>query len=61
MKNVSHNNKWNAGVAQLHVKPPLTPLIKINHVRRVGRTPPHQGAIALYSFTTCHTPYVLVG
>ena len=32
MKNVSQKKKWNAGGGvQMHVKPPPTPLIKIEH------------------------------
>ena len=28
MKNVSHDKSWNLGMTQVHVKPPLIPLIK---------------------------------
>ena len=28
MKNVPHNKKWNMGTVQVHVEPPLIPLIK---------------------------------
>ena len=28
MKNVFHKKKWNAGIVQVHVDPPLIPLIK---------------------------------
>ena len=31
MKNVSHKNKWNAGLVHLHVDPPPTPLITSKH------------------------------
>ena len=31
MRNISHNNKWNLGIVQLHVKPLPNPLIKIKH------------------------------
>ena len=31
MKKVSHKNKWNMGVVQLHVEPQTTPLIKSKH------------------------------
>ena len=31
MKNVFNKKKWSAGVVQLHVDPPPTPLIKIKH------------------------------
>ena len=31
INNVSHKKTWNAGVTQVQVEPPLTPLIKIKH------------------------------
>ena len=31
MKNVSHKNKWNAGIVQLQVEPPPTPIITSKH------------------------------
>ena len=31
MKNVSHKNKWISGTVQVHVKPPLILLLKINN------------------------------
>ena len=31
MKNVSIEKKWNAGLVQLHVEPPPTPMIKSKH------------------------------
>ena len=31
MSKISHRKKWNVGVVEQHVEPPLIPLIKINH------------------------------
>ena len=31
MQNIYHKKKWNAGLVQLHMEPPPTPLIKIKH------------------------------
>ena len=34
MNNVSHKRIWSAGAVQIHVKPPLIPLIKINNDKK---------------------------
>ena len=31
MQNIYHKKMWNAGLVQLHVEPPPTPLIKSKH------------------------------
>ena len=58
MKNVFHKKKCNVGVVQLHVDPPLPPLIKSNHnnmfekdfVNIKMRTDPPSENFDLYEF-----------
>ena len=33
MKKVSHMKKWNKGTVQVHVEPPLIPLIKVRTMK----------------------------
>ena len=37
MKKVSHKKKWKAGLLQMHVDPPPTPLIKSNQNDKSGK------------------------
>ena len=37
MQNVSHKKNWNAGLVQLYVEPPTTPLIKSKHNDKSGK------------------------
>ena len=37
MRIVSHKRKWNWGTVQVHVEPPLIPLIKINNDEKLDK------------------------
>ena len=37
MMNVSHKKKWYSGTTQVHVEPPLIPLIKINNNNKLNK------------------------
>ena len=58
MRNVSHKNKWNTGVVQLHMEPPPIPLIKVKHNDKLDkdfltiklRRDPTSEKLGLYEF-----------